>query len=128
MATFTEMDELIVHQENHTVLKRFKCNECPAAFVSNSKLTRHQKTHTGEKLYKCDQCEISFNRKNWLQSHQRYIHGGPKPVVRQERSNVRERFMCDEKPFKSNRCMGSFTEMEKLMVKCKKCPAAFVSN
>eukprot|EP00088_Acartia_fossae_P047302 TRINITY_DN5128_c1_g1_i3.p1 TRINITY_DN5128_c1_g1~~TRINITY_DN5128_c1_g1_i3.p1 ORF type:complete len:552 (+),score=61.77 TRINITY_DN5128_c1_g1_i3:30-1685(+) len=55
----------IVHSDE----KRYKCDQCGAAYKRMELLKFHMNTHTGERPYKCDKCEKSYNRPVTLKNH-----------------------------------------------------------
>ena len=40
--------------------KKYKCDECGKAFITNERLKYHKNIHTGEKSYKCKFCSTCF--------------------------------------------------------------------
>jgi len=59
-------------------VKRFKCVQCPAKFVSKGNLQAHMATHDSKKPYACNVCGSSFTQSYSLVKHNR-IHTGERP-------------------------------------------------
>lgn len=63
---FPNKTELKLHYDIH---KKFKCDQCDAAFIKNSYLKDHMLMHSTEKKYVCDLCGKAFKYRNGLAVH-----------------------------------------------------------
>lgn len=54
------MRNLKIHENTHSVIKNYCCNECGKRFAILSSLRRHNRlVHQKSDLYRCDQCDYS---------------------------------------------------------------------
>ena len=58
--------------------KKFKCDQCDMAFITNGKLTHHKRSHTGEKHYACPYCGMGFIDPSAMSRHRKTHEGGAK--------------------------------------------------
>jgi KRAB domain-containing zinc finger protein len=74
---FQNGDELIKHtEEDHDVVKPFKCDVCGKCFATKSWLRKHVIIHTNQRLCKCDfkGCSYSGKTKGNLRNHKKRTH------------------------------------------------------
>ena len=66
-ASFTELENLLIHQETHKGEHYFVCSECGAVFTLQEDINGHVKLHKGYsdkgKRNECDLCEKTFKTK-----------------------------------------------------------------
>ncbi len=58
------------HMERHSE-EKFKCQNCPRAFVNAEKLKAHESIHSG---HKCNQCGKIFKHRHALRNHINLTH------------------------------------------------------
>ena len=58
--------------------KKFKCDHCGKAFITNGKLKAHERIHTGEKRYSCPHCGLRFTDSSAMARHRKTHEGGSK--------------------------------------------------
>ena len=75
--TCTRRPDLDRHQNIHTGVKEYKCDQCNKEFIEVVSLIRHQKIHNGVKEYKCGKCNKKITERYTLIKHQ-MIHNGVK--------------------------------------------------
>ncbi|XP_040923308.1 zinc finger protein 883-like [Toxotes jaculatrix] len=92
--------ELMVHVEDGTARKPYKCPCCNKCFSLTKTLIRHVRIHTKDKLYQCQFCGRNFCQKSDLVNHTR-IHTG-------------------ERPYQCHECNKSFAQKGNLVVHMRK--------
>ncbi|XP_018570213.1 zinc finger protein 2 [Anoplophora glabripennis] len=70
---FSKIENLHVHENNHSGIRPFSCHICNKTFIRKRELDRHIATHSGMKPFKCPRCNKGFGRKDKLIRHMR-IH------------------------------------------------------
>ena len=114
--TFTERENLKIHQKSHRANKQFKCNVCEKSFEHSGKLHRHMRIHTGERPHECNICGKSFIQSGQLVIHMR-SHTGDRPYACtscektftcSKQLKVHMRTHTKEKPYKCDVCGKSF--------------------
>lgn len=68
---------LVEHLKQHSK-KRYICEVCGKAYISDKRLQIHFRLHTGEKPFQCNTCEKAFRSEECLVAHER-IHSGETP-------------------------------------------------
>ena len=58
------------HKRRHKE-KPHKCGTCGKCFALNSKLIEHMAVHSDVKRFKCDECDAAFHLKRGLNDHKR---------------------------------------------------------
>ena len=56
--------------------KKYKCNQCDAAYHKSYRLTRHRESKHEGKIFKCDECDAIYNDKASLRNHHQAKHLG----------------------------------------------------
>jgi len=68
------MTNLKVHENTHSAVKNYSCNDCEREFTMLSSLRRHNRlVHQKSEFYRCDQCDFSTNHSSNLK-YDLFIH------------------------------------------------------
>ncbi|CAH2217594.1 jg13523 [Pararge aegeria aegeria] len=78
-AKFISEKNLATHVKTHMGTMPFHCDKCPAQFTRKCSLKMHLKSHGGEKLFSCHLCPAQFTSKCYLTKHTR-VHTGVMPA------------------------------------------------
>ena len=102
--------------------KKFRCDTCDKAFISNQCLLEHINVHTEERPFKCTECIKSFVTKKLMKRHIQSAHT----------PEDQKKFRCDTcgKGFINNQRLSEHLNShtgEKPFI-CKFCPAAFANS
>ncbi|XP_059167536.1 zinc finger protein OZF-like isoform X2 [Physella acuta] len=73
-ASFTDREDLKVHQATHKDEKVFQCPVCGIGFSRRKRLWDHKHIHSGVK-FSCDVCNILFSHRKSLNRHMKAQHG-----------------------------------------------------
>lgn len=111
--------KIIRHLKKHSGHKPFLCQVCEKRFATKESLYQHGRTHTGERPYKCPLCDKTFSTSTFVNVHIR-THTGEKPLECSicgksfsESSNLNKHRKTHLKEFKCEKCLRSFSTVDK---------------
>ncbi|CAC5403078.1 KRAB [Mytilus coruscus] len=140
---FTKLNELKSHLDGHQnqpIEFRFRCDQCPAAFINKQYLILHQasahteqdishgeqtKSSQEEKAYKCDQCDKSFIRVGNFRTHMHWHENGEdhfecnlcnRKFLNQENLLTHERVHSGNTPYQCGFCSKSYSTIKNLRI------------
>ncbi|XP_055916057.1 zinc finger protein 226-like [Eupeodes corollae] len=113
-------------QIKHPVIKPYKCNLCPEAFVLHTQLVKHLKMHTEDRPFSCKLCIKTFKRVAHLKLHMDSLHLNKKPFkcalcgwAFPQRNNLKEHFAAkhaNTRDFKCDICSKDFATPKALRI------------
>ncbi|XP_063437541.1 uncharacterized protein LOC134718768 [Mytilus trossulus] len=137
----TELKNHLDLHENQPTEFRFRCEQCPAAFINKQYLILHQasahteqdtsshgeqiKSSQEEKAYKCDQCDKSFIRVGNFRTHMKWHENGEdhfkcnlcnRKFLNQESLLIHERVHSGNTPYQCGFCSKSYSTIKNLRI------------